>query len=101
MILKVSVSIEKGNELAKAGTLASTIRRCLEAVKPEAAYFAEFDGQRTGILVVNVESASDIPRVAEPFFLALNARVEVHPCMKPEDLAAAGPHIEAAAKNFG
>ena len=99
--MKVSIPVEKGNELVKAGTLGSTLQKCLEAIKPEAAYFAEFDGVRTGIIIVDAAGASDIPRLAEPFFLALDARLEMHPCMKPEDLAAAGPHLAAAAANFG
>jgi len=32
--------------------------------------------------------------------LALNAKASFHPCMKPEDLAKAGPSIEAAAQKY-
>jgi hypothetical protein len=36
-----------------------------------------------------MEDASQIPAVAEPWFLTFNADVEVHPVMLPEDLARA------------
>lgn len=101
MLLQVSIPVEKGNELVRKGTLGSTIQQILEDVKPEAAYFMEFDGKRTGVIIVDLATAADIPRVAEPFFLALNARIEMHAVMSPQDLAMAGPAIGAAAAKFG
>ena len=44
---------------------------------------------------------SQIPAVAEPWFLAFNASVEIHPVMTPADLAKAGPAIEQAVKKYG
>ena len=56
-------------------------------LKPEAAYFTERDGRRGGIFVVDLQSASDIPKLAEPWFLSFNAEVEFRIAMTPEDLA--------------
>jgi len=39
---------------------------------------------------VNLEDASQIPALAEPWFLTFNANCKVRPVMKPEDLAKAG-----------
>ena len=36
--------------------------------------------------------------MAEPWFLAFNARLTVRPAMTPADLAAAGPGFERAVK---
>jgi hypothetical protein len=36
--------------------------------------------------------------MAEPWFLAFNAHVEIHPCMNAEDLKKAGPGIERVVK---
>ncbi len=100
MLLKASIPVEAGNAVIKNETLGSTIGSILEDAKPEAAYFAEDNGVRTGFIFVDVASESDIPRLAEPWFLAFNASVELHPCMTGEDLQNAGPAIEAVIKKF-
>ncbi len=100
ILLKVSIPVEKGNETIRDGTLGSKIQAIMEEQKPEAAYFAEDNGRRTGFLVVNIDDASQIPALAEPWFLAFNAHVELHPAMTPEDLGKDGPAIEAAVKKF-
>ena len=95
------MSVEAGNAAVKNGTLGATIQSILEEMKPEAAYFAEENGQRTGFIFVDCATESDIPRLAEPWFLAFNADVVIHPAMTAEDLGKAGPDIEAAAKKYG
>jgi hypothetical protein len=52
------------------------MHRILDATKPESAYFTERDGHRGAILVVKLESASDVARLAEPWFLTFDATVE-------------------------
>ena len=56
---------------------------------------------RTGYLFFEMADASQIPAVAEPWFLAFNAAIEFHPVMVPEDLAKAAPAIKKAAKKYG
>ena len=82
--------MDAGNALAKNGTLGSTVQKILEDLKPEAAYFIANEGQRTALLIVNLDDASQLPAVAEPWFLALKARLDFQPTMRPEDLAKAG-----------
>ena len=101
IFLKVEIPVETGNAMAKKGKLGSTIQSILNEQKPEAVYFTETNGNRTALIFVNVSDASQIPAIAEPWFLAFNARVEFHPVMTAEDLAKAGPTIEAAAKKYG
>ena len=100
-LLKVSIPVESGNAAVKNGTLGSTIQSILEETRPEAAYFSEENGQRTGFIFADIASESDLPRLAEPWFLAFNAKVEISIAMTGEDLAKAGPDIEAAAKKYG
>jgi hypothetical protein len=100
-LVKVVMDVEAGNRLAKAGKLGPTIQSILEELKPEAAYFLDTDGQRCGLLFLEMKDASQIPAIAEPWYLALNASVEFHPVMVPEDLAKAGGAIDAAAKKYG
>ena len=102
MLLRVSIPVETGNAAAKAGTLGSTVEQIVADLKPEAAYFfADDDGQRSGSIVFDMKDASEIPAIAEPWFLAFNAKVSFRPIMNPQDLAKAGPSIGAAAKRYG
>jgi hypothetical protein len=102
MLLRVSIPVEAGNAAAKNGTLGSTVERILADLKPEAAYFyADDEGQRSGSIVFDMKDASQVPAVAEPWFLAFSAKVSLRPIMNPQDLAKAGPSIGEAAKKYG
>ena len=72
------------------GSAGERIAKILDDLKPEAVYFTEQDGERGGIMILDVASPSDVPRIAEPFFLTFNAEVRFHVCMTPDDLAKAG-----------
>jgi len=99
-LLKVNIPVETGNAAAKAGRLEGTIQSILADLKPEAVYFTDDKGQRTAFIFLDMQDASQIPAIAEPWFLAFNAHVEMHPVMVPEDLAKAGPAIEQAVKKY-
>jgi len=90
---------EVANKAAKEGF--PMLPKILEEQKPEAVYFTAEDGMRTCIMVVNMDDASEIPKIAEPWFLSLNAQIDVSPVMVPEDLEKAGPDIEAAVEKYG
>jgi len=75
------------------------MKKILDDLKPEAAYFGEHDGCRGGWLVLDLKSPSDVPKVAEPWFLHFNAEVKIRVCMLPQDLAEA--NLEALGKKWG
>jgi hypothetical protein len=101
MLLRVSIPVEEGNAAVKAGTLGPTIERIVADLKPEAAYFfADDNGNRSGSIVFDMKDSSQIPAIAEPWFLAFNAKVYFRPVMNPQDLATAGPSIGQAAKQY-
>ena len=99
--VKAHLDVEAANVLAKQGKLGSTIQSILEDLKPEAAYFVADEGMRTAYLIVDLQDASQIPALAEPWFLAFNASIDAQPAMVAEDLAKAAPAIERAAKKYG
>jgi len=88
MLWKVQVPVEMGNEAMKSGLMAATIRAFAERAKPECMYFTVAEGWRTAYAVVDMASSSDMPRLAEPLFLELDASVEITPCMNQEELFA-------------
>jgi hypothetical protein len=98
-LFKISMPVEAGNAAARHGF--QTIAQILGQQKPEAAYFIAEHGRRTAMLIINMDDASQIPAIAEPWFLALNASIEVQPAMVAEDLQKAAPAIEQAVKQFG
>ena len=100
-MLKVNIPVESGNAAAKAGKLGATIQAILAEMKPEAVYFTDDDGERTGFIFFDLQQASQIPAIAEPWMLAFDARIQFRPVMIPDDLAKAGSAIESAAKKFG
>jgi hypothetical protein len=101
MLLKVSIPVESGNAAARNGTLGSTIAKILAELKPEAAYFAEDQGERTGYIFFDMKESSQLPSIAEPWFLAFNARLTVRPAMSAQDLEVGTPGIDRAVKSYG
>ena len=89
MLMLVQFPIEPFNSAVRDGTAGQKIRKILEDLKPEAAYFSEIDGRRGGTMVVNVTDSSDVPALAEPWFLTFNAEVRFRIAMTPEDLGRA------------
>jgi hypothetical protein len=99
-LMKVSIPVETGNVTIAEGTLPKTIETILNELKPEAAFFAEDNGKRTGFIFLDLKDTSQIPALAEPWFLAFNAHVELHPAMNLDDLKRATPGIEKAVKSY-
>jgi hypothetical protein len=90
---------EPFNSGVKDGSSGRKLKEIMEELRPEAVYFTEFDGMRTSVMIVDMKDTSQIPQIAEPFFLNFNASVEFHPVMSPEELGKAG--LEDLGKKWG
>lgn len=99
MMMQVEFPLEPFNSAVRNGTAGPKMKQILDDAKPEAAYFGERDGRRGGILIVDVATPSDVPRLAEPWFLNFNAEVKFRVVMTPEDLAKA--NLDALGKKWG
>lgn len=99
--MKVKMSKEEGNRNLMDPDFGKKMREALTEIKAENAYFTTIDGCRGGYIIVNMDNPSQIPAIAEPFFLWMNAEIEFFPVMTPEDLEKAGPAIERVAKKWG
>jgi hypothetical protein len=53
--------------------------------------------KRTGLIFFDLADPSQIPVIAEPFFMTVNAAIELLPVMTPEDVQKG---LEEAAKAF-
>jgi hypothetical protein len=88
--MNVKIPHQTFNAAVKDGTVGAKLNRILDAIKPEAVYFTEQDGQRGAVLIVELPDASKIPVLAEPWFLIFQADVEFRIAMTPDDLKRSG-----------
>jgi hypothetical protein len=86
VMAKITIPIESGSRAVKDGSIGELIQTAAERWKPEAMYFGTFEGLRTAFVVFDMPDSSDMVPFAEPFFMALDAEVEVVPVMNADDL---------------
>jgi hypothetical protein len=96
-LLKFQMDVEAANRSIRDGSWADAMNRVMQGLQPEAAYFTAMDGRRTGLIVFDLKEPSQIPVIAEPIFMAVNASIELSPVMTLEDVQTG---LEEAAKAF-
>lgn len=99
-LVKATLPNEAGNALVRNPNMASQMEAVMGDLRPKAAYFTIDQGQRTAYFVVNMESATDLPRIAEPLWLSWKADVTVSPVFLPEEMEAAMPAIGEIIKKY-
>ena len=95
MMLRWTVPVAKGNETIRDGSLAQTIQSLLEELEPEAAYFWPENGERAGMIIFDMADTTQIPQIAEPLFMNVDAAVEFLPVMNADDLKEALEKVAA------
>jgi hypothetical protein len=96
-LLKFQMDVEAANRSIRDGSWAQAMERVMQGLQPEAAYFTAMDGKRTGLIVFDLKEPSQMPVIAEPIFMAVNASIEFAPVMTMEDVQAG---LQEAAKAF-
>ncbi|MGD0410087.1 MAG: hypothetical protein ABSC18_00155 [Verrucomicrobiota bacterium] len=59
----------------KDGTAGPKMNRILEAIKPEAVYFTDHNGQRGAVLIVDLPDASDVVAVRRACLLSFTLTI--------------------------
>lgn len=85
-MLRWTVPVERGNEAIESGALTDAIETLMRELEPEAAYFFAEAGERSGMIVFDMTDPAQIPQIAEPLFMRLDAAVEFVPVMNADDL---------------
>lgn len=85
-LLKAHLDVAAANKAAQEGRIGQVIGAVAEMIKPEASYFLTENGKRTAYFVFDLHDPSQIPQIAEPFFIELNAEVHFAPVMNQEEL---------------
>jgi hypothetical protein len=96
-MLRIRFPAEGANRAVQDGTLPRLLQATMAELKSEAAYFFADGGQRTAMIFFDMKESSQLPSLAEPYWMAVNASVECVPVMNAEELKAG---IERAAKKF-
>ena len=85
-LLKVSIPVVAGNKGIKDGALPKVVGGFVERYKPESAWFTAENGLRTAFFVFDMKDPAEIPSIAEPFFMQLDAEITMSPVMSLEDM---------------
>jgi hypothetical protein len=89
-LIHAKIPTEDGNKMVQDPNFSSKLKY-INKVKAEATYFFEADGDRVAAFIVDIQSADQIPVLAEPLFGGMGAQVEFHPVMSLDDLKKAMP----------
>lgn len=76
--------------LCPRGHRGQKIGEVLDAIRPEAVYFTDSGVGRGATMIIEIESARQVPHVTEPLMLTFDASVHYRVALSPEDLKAAG-----------
>ncbi|HEX6500211.1 MAG TPA: hypothetical protein VF054_14445 [Micromonosporaceae bacterium] len=86
VLMTVEMDSEAASQSIRDGKLPEVMDTALKQLQPEAAYFATHDGNRTAYIVFDLREPAQMPQVAEPFFSALKAKINMCPVMNADDV---------------
>ena len=89
-IVEVDFPLEPFSTYVRQGTAEDKIGAVLGAIKPEVVYFTDSGVGRGALMIVDLDSAAQIPHVTEPLMLNFGASVHYRVAISPEELQSAG-----------
>lgn len=87
VMLRAHMDTAATNEGIQTGGLPQAIKKLLDKVNPEAAYFGLHEGVRSCWIVFDLQDSSQLPSLTWDLFHDFNAEIEVGPVMTAGDLA--------------
>ena len=89
-IVEADFPVEPFGTYIRQGTAGEKIGAVLGAIKPEVVYFTDSGVGRGAVMIVDLDSAGQIPHVTEPLMLTFGATVQYRVAITPEELESAG-----------
>lgn len=86
MMLRIKMPTVSGNRAFQDRSLGKLLEDTVSKLKAEAAYFVAEDGVRCAMIFFDMKDSAEIPSIAEPLFIGLDAKLELVPVMNPDDL---------------
>lgn len=86
-LLKVTMSdVSAANDAINDGRLQKLVQQTTKLISPEATFFYAEDGFRTALFFFDMKDSAMIPSIAEPFFIEMNARIDIYPAMDMNEM---------------
>jgi hypothetical protein len=86
MLMTVQMDVDAASRGIQDGTLPKVMDSTLSQLQPESAYFTTHEGCRTAYIFFDLKDPSQMPRIAEPLFSGLKAKIDLSPVMNADDL---------------
>ena len=86
-LIQATIPIDMLNKMVQdPDTFLEKAENYFKTLKPEATYFIEVNGERTVVLVIDIQTAEMIDVVVDSLALEFGAKVQIRPALILEDL---------------
>ena len=99
-LIRAEIPTEAGNKMVQDPNFLKKLEEYINKVHAEASYFFEAEGNRVTAFIIDIQSADQIPVLAEPLFSGMGAHVEFHPVMSLDDLKKGIPQAIVEANSY-
>lgn len=99
-LIRAKIPTEAGNKMVQDPNFLKKLEEYINKVNAEASYFFEAEGNRVAAFIIDMQSADQIPVLAEPLFSGMGAHVELHPVMSLDDLKKGIPQAIVEANSY-